>query len=139
MPRQIDIPCDELGAAYLAGVGTPALARRYGCTPTTIAKRLRAAGITLRDARFTSIAVAEGTLRRLYLDERLPIAAIAVTLGVSASTIGNKRRAYGIPIRPRRVAIALEGATQPAPAEREPRRRRLRETRAVYRYSAAFA
>ena len=99
MARPIDIPSDELAAAYLAGWSTPALARRYGCSPATIAKRLRAAGIALRDARFHAIPVAEAALRRLYLDEQLPIAAIAAVLGVSASTVGNKRRAYGIPIR----------------------------------------
>jgi len=40
-------------------------------------------------------------LRRLYLVEHWPIAAIAAHFGVSASTIGNHRRRYGIPIRPR--------------------------------------
>jgi hypothetical protein len=140
MPLQkIDIPGDELVAAYLAGAGTPALARRYGCTPTTIAKRLRAAGITLRDARFPAIRVAEATLRRLYLDERLPIAALAAALGVSASTVGNKRRAYGIPIRPRRPMPAVEESATAAPAEHQATRRALREARHVYVYSSEYA
>jgi hypothetical protein len=136
MAPPIEIPGDELGAAYLAGANTPALARRYGCCPATIAKRLRAAGIALRDGRFPSIMVAEATLRRLYLDERLPIAAIAAALGVSASTVGNKRRAYGIPIRPRRPMAAAEEPAQSAPVAREEARRSLRETRYVYVYSS---
>jgi hypothetical protein len=37
----------------------------------------------------------------LYLGERWPIAAIAAHFGVSASTIGNQRRRYGLPIRPK--------------------------------------
>jgi hypothetical protein len=45
-------------------------------------------------------------LRRLYLVERWPIAAIAAHFGVSASTIGNHRRRYGIPIRPHQKAVS---------------------------------
>src|SRR5262245_7443653 len=101
MPRHIDLPCDELGASYLAGATTPMLAHHYGCSPATIAKRLRQCGIALRNSRFLPIALPEAELRRCYFDERWPIVAIAAHFGVSASTIGNKRRAHGIPIRPR--------------------------------------
>ena len=135
MARPIDIPGDELAEAYLAGWSTPALARRYGCSPATIAKRLRAAGVALRDARFHSVPVAEAMLRRLYLGERLPIAAIAATLGVSASTVGNKRRAYGIPVRPRRVAALAEAGAADYPI-RQASRRALREARLAYVYAA---
>ena len=135
MARPLDIPGDELGAAYLAGFSTPALARRYGCSPATIAKRLRAAGIALRDARFHSVAVAEGALRRLYIHERLPIAAIAAALGVSASTVGNKRRAYGIPIRPRRPAAPAETIAAAGEPVEWAARRVLREARPAYRYA----
>lgn len=134
MARPIDIPSDELAAAYLAGWSTPALARRYACSPATIAKRLRAAGVALRDARFRAVPVAEATLRRLYLGERLPIAAIAAVLGVSASTVGNRRRAYGIPVRPRLPAPEVYAAAG-QPAGRAPRRA-LRETRPAYVYTA---
>jgi hypothetical protein len=101
MRQRIDLPCDELGASYLAGATTPALALHYGCSPATIAKRLRGCGIALRDARFLPIGLPEAALRRLYVEERRPIAEIAAYFGVSASTVGNKRRLYGIPIRPR--------------------------------------
>ncbi len=135
MARPLDLPADELSAAYLAGFSTPALARRYGCSAATIAKRLRAAGIALRDARFHSVVVAEGALRRLYLDERLPIAAIATALGVSASTVGNKRRAFGIPIRPRRPTAPAETIAADWPVG-QAARRVLREARPAYRYAA---
>jgi hypothetical protein len=101
MPRNILLPCDQLGAAYLAGQSTTVLAHRYGCSPTTIAKHLRRCGITLRPARFAPAQIEEAALRRLYLEERWAIAAIAAYFGVCASTIGNQRRRYGIPIRPR--------------------------------------
>jgi hypothetical protein len=136
MARPIDIPSDELAAAYRAGWSTPALARRYGCSPATIAKRLRAAGIALRDARFHAIPVAEAALRRLYLDEQLPIAAIAAALGVSSSTVGNKRRAYGIPIRPRRPAAMAEACAGAGPPVEQRPRRVLREARPAYAYAA---
>jgi hypothetical protein len=112
MPLNVLLPCDELSSAYLAGQSTTALARRYGCSPTTIAKNLHACGITLRPSRFAPVAVDEGALRRVYLDERWPIAAIAAYFGVSASTIGNKRRRYAIPIRERSVTSPLSRASQ---------------------------
>jgi transposase-like protein len=113
MPRRRDLPCDELRASYLAGQSTSALARRYGCSPTTISKHLRDCGVALRPARFTPITFDADALRRAYLEERLPIAAIAARFGVSASTVGNKRRRLGIPPRPRRVAAsALSDSSQ---------------------------
>lgn len=104
MSSNVLLPCYELCSAYLAGQSTTALARRYGCSPTTIAKNLRTCGVTPRPSRFASVQVDEAALRRLYLEERWPIAAIAAHFGVSASTVGNKRRRYGIPIRERRTS-----------------------------------
>ncbi|HEX5689080.1 MAG TPA: hypothetical protein VFX76_03720 [Roseiflexaceae bacterium] len=103
MAHGMDLPCEDLANRYQAGHSTISLARQHGCSPTTIAKRLRACGIALRDARYTPIPIAEGLLRKLYLEERLPIGAIAVRLGVSVSTVSNRRRSYNIPIRPRRL------------------------------------
>lgn len=95
------LPADQLCAAYLAGQSTLELARRYRCSPTTVAKRLRACGVMIRRSRFAPVVVAELALRRAYLDERRPIAEIARIFGVSPATIGNKRRRYGIPLRGR--------------------------------------
>jgi transposase-like protein len=104
MPRRIRFSCDELSSRYADGQSTISLARLYGCSPTTIAKHLRACGVTLRRSRFVPVQVEEAALRQAYLDERLPIMAIARHFGVSASTIGNKRRRYGIPLRSRHGA-----------------------------------
>jgi transcriptional regulator of aromatic amino acid metabolism len=112
MPRNVLLPCDELCSAYLAGQSTTALARRYGCSPTTIAKNLRMCGITLRPSRFVPAQIEETALRRIYLDERWPITAIAAHFGVSASTIGNKRRRYGIPIRQRYATLVISESSQ---------------------------
>jgi transcriptional regulator of aromatic amino acid metabolism len=116
MSRCIDIPCDILAASYRAGQNTITLARRHSCSPTTIAKRLRGCGVALRDARFPAIGVAEALLRQLYIEERLPLSVIAARLGISVSTIGNKRRAYGIPIRPRRACVESKHTNGRQPA-----------------------
>jgi transcriptional regulator of aromatic amino acid metabolism len=116
MARRIDLPCDALAASYRAGQSTLTLAHRHGCSPTTIAKRLRSCGIALRDARFTPIQVAEGILRQFYLEDRLPLGAIAARLGVSVSTVNNRRRSYNIPIRPRHLANGNEAYARRRPA-----------------------
>lgn len=100
--QQLNLPCEELRTRYEAGQSTTKLARHFGCTPTTIAKYLRACGVALRRSRFSPVPIDEATLRRLYLAERLPVKAIAAYFAVSVSTIGNKRRLYNIPVRPRR-------------------------------------
>src|SRR5262245_19673179 len=104
MSHYLPLAYDQLCAAYLAGQSTTSLAQRYSCSPTTIARHLRLCGITLRPARFAPAQIDEATLRRLYLEERWPIAVIAAHFGVCASTIGNQRRHHGIPIRPRQKA-----------------------------------
>ena len=106
MPRRLLLPCDELYAAYATGQSTTALARRYGCSPTTVANHLRDCGVALRVSRYVAVAIDLATLRRAYLDERRPIAAIAAYFGVCASTIGNKRRQYGIAPRGRAGGVA---------------------------------
>lgn len=102
MSRRISIPCGELQRLYeVEHLGTVALARRYGCSPTTVSKCLRNCGIAVRASRFQARHVPADELRRLYMIERLPVRAIAQHFGVSQSTIGNRRRAFGIPVRPR--------------------------------------
>jgi TyrR family helix-turn-helix protein len=113
MTPSITLPDAEIRALYTTGQSTTALARRYGCSPTTVANRLRSYGITLRPSRFRSIPIPEAALRQLYLVEQLPIAMIAAVFNVSPGTISNRRRRYGIPIRPRRRAtVALSDSLQ---------------------------
>lgn len=99
MSRRCALPSAELRAAYAAGQSTLALARRYGCSPTTVAKHLRAGGVALRHSRFAPAPIDEALLRQAYLDEARPVAAIAAMFGVSPATISNRRRQYGIPAR----------------------------------------
>lgn len=102
MPRRIDFACNELRTLYEdMHLGTVTIAQRYGCSPTTIAKRLRECGARIRSSRFEPRVVSEAELRQLYLTERLPLRDIAHRLGVSISTVSNRRRMFGIPRRPR--------------------------------------
>lgn len=112
--RRLQLPSHELCAAYAAGQSTIVLARRYCCSPTTIAQHLRLCGMSLRRSRFAPIVVDALALRQLYLDDRVPITVIAAYFGVSVSTIGNKRRRYGIPPRPRRHQQAISALSQVA-------------------------
>jgi transcriptional regulator of aromatic amino acid metabolism len=100
MPRRIPIACEELRRLYEhEKMGIVSLAQRYGCSPSTISNRLHHCGIPVRSSRFQPRHVPPDELRRLYEDERLPLKEIASRLGVSVSTIGNRRRALGIPPR----------------------------------------
>lgn len=102
MSQRLNLPCADLLARYQAGQTTTALAQHYRCSPTTIANQLRRCGATLRSSRFVPVAVSPELLRRLYEAEHLPLREIAARLGLSVSSVNNKRRLYGIPLRPRR-------------------------------------
>ena len=102
MPTRIKMDCEELRRLYEEDLlGVVALAQRYRCSATTISNRLRACGIKTRSARFQPIQVSQEKLRHMYEVERLPVKEIAHRLGVSTSTIGNRRRKFGIPVRSR--------------------------------------
>ncbi len=103
LPR---VPCAQLRCWYEdEQLGVARIAERVGCSPATISNWLRRCAIPARQGRFQPLAIDHGELRRLYLDETLPLAEIAAAFGVSVSTINNRRRAYNIPkrgLRPRR-------------------------------------
>ncbi|MEM8534221.1 MAG: hypothetical protein AAGF95_25465 [Chloroflexota bacterium] len=102
MSRRLNLPCDALRTAYESGQTTTEIAQTYECCPTTIANHLRRCGVILRTTRFRSIVLPKTTLQRLYQRKQLPLKDIADYFGVSISTVGNKRRLYGIPSRTRR-------------------------------------
>lgn len=99
MRQPLVLPEEELAAHYRAGESIYRLGLRYGCSPATIAKRLRAQDVPMRATRYRPVAVPREELERLYVQEQLPLSMIARRLGVSVSTVGNKRREYGIPAR----------------------------------------
>ncbi|MCG8348292.1 MAG: hypothetical protein MI924_11000 [Chloroflexales bacterium] len=102
MPRRIEISCAELRQLYEGErLGVVAIAARYSCSSTTISLRLRDCGVPTRETRFQPRKIPHNELRQLYEVEHWSIKAIARHFGVSISTIGNRRRMFGIPVRPR--------------------------------------
>jgi len=105
MAPRSSIDCAELRQLYEEELlGMKAIAARAGCSPPTVAKWLRRCGVAPRSGRFTAREIAPEQLRRLYLDERLPLRLIAARLGVSVGTVHNRRRALGLPARGRAAA-----------------------------------
>lgn len=104
MVRTLTLDCDELRRLYEEErLGVAAIAARAGCSAPTVSSRLRRCGIATRSSRFTARPVAAEQLRRLYVEERLPLRLIAAALGVSVGTVHNRRRALGLPARGRRA------------------------------------
>ncbi|MCX7791373.1 MAG: DUF1804 family protein [Chloroflexaceae bacterium] len=100
MKKRLPISCGELQRLYLEeGLSMAALARQLGCSAPTIGRRLRECGIATRSGRFEQREIPRAALVRLYLDEGLPLRAIAKRLGVSVGTVNNWRRACGLPGR----------------------------------------
>lgn len=95
--------CEVLHRLYVEQrLGLADVAAQLGCSAPTVSAQLRRCGIPRRSGRFVAREIARDQLEQLYLHEALPLATIAARLGVSVGTIHNRRRAYGIPLRPRR-------------------------------------
>ena len=100
MAKSITIPCDDLRRLYEEVPMTSIqLGTYYACSVTTIIKVLRRCGVVMRHTRFQERSIPEDELQRMYVVEGLPVAAIARHFGVAVSTIYNRRRAYGLPLR----------------------------------------
>lgn len=112
MSQHTIISAAELRRRYTdEGQTLAGIAGQLGCSAATVSNMLRRHGIAARDARFRPIEVPRELLVQLYSVEHLPIKAIVARLGVSAGTIANRRRAYGIPRRLRSPrARGLAGA-----------------------------
>src|SRR5262249_47493941 len=85
--------------AYSVGASQKELARRFGMHEQTVRAHLRRAGVALRPARALTDEQ-ENAAARMYVEERLSIAELAVKFSVSASAVrsalirrGVKRRA----------------------------------------------
>lgn len=93
--------CAELQGLYVErGLAIAAIARQAGCSAPTVANWLRRCGVPIRTGRFATHDLPRELLERLYTVEGLSLRACAARLGVSASTVSNRLKAYGIPRRP---------------------------------------
>jgi hypothetical protein len=102
MSQHTFITAEELRRRYIdEGQTLEAIAAQIGYSAATVSAMLRRYGIPARDTRYRRVEISRELLVQLYSDEHLPIREIIIRLGASAGTIGNRRRAYGIPRRPR--------------------------------------
>ena len=121
MRKLRELPETELARRYTAGESISTLSSSYDCSPATIAKRLRALGVAIRRTRYHPISIPRDEFERMYVHECLPLRVIAERLGVAHSTVGSKRRAFGIPARSNRgrvVETARAGAWGPQAPEK---------------------
>lgn len=100
---KVKIPCSELRRFYEdERMSMIAIAEHYGCSPTTIANRVREYEIPTRPGLFQAIVIDANELRRLYTEEEWLVKDILRHMNISESTFNYYRRKFNIPPRPRR-------------------------------------
>lgn len=98
----LDLPMEEITAAYLAGAGSLELGDQHGCSHTTILQRLREAGVPIR----THHENRAGPRVVVPIDELVALYAaghgtkrLAVQYGCSPGTITRRLQEAGVTIR----------------------------------------
>jgi DNA-binding CsgD family transcriptional regulator len=86
------------------GLAMAEIAARFGCSVSGVRKLLLRHGIPVRSKLGKRVRpddpLSADVLRRLYVDERLPIAEVARRLDTSRDKVALRLRRYGIPVRP---------------------------------------
>lgn len=96
-PR-VEIPLDEVIAAYQAGEGAKTIARRHGTTANTILRRLREVDVPIRRQGDRSRALPDDVIATAY-QAGATLDTLAAQHHVSATTIAHHLRRHGITIR----------------------------------------
>lgn len=95
----------ELYEVYVLGERTQAeVAERFGVSLATVTRKIRSCGLDGArngNAPHRWSYVPDETLRRLYVEERLSLAAIGGGYGVTGTTVGRRLKAMGVELRPR--------------------------------------
>lgn len=97
----LDLPIDEIAAAYIAGAGSIELGEQHGCSHTTIVAHLRAAGVEIRpraNTRGSRVEVPIDDVIALY-ERGQGTKKIAAQYGCSPGTIQRRLEEAGITIR----------------------------------------
>ncbi|MDX1747411.1 MAG: HNH endonuclease, partial [Halobacteriales archaeon] len=93
----IDIPKDELATKYLdEGWSIEQCADHFGCSTTTVERRLRSYDLTARSPGNRPVEVSKTELERLYVEQGLTTIEVGEILGCHPSTVGSKLKAHGI-------------------------------------------
>lgn len=101
-PRRTDLDRPKIVADYLASQSSKVVADNHGCSPHTVLTIVREAGHTPRGSiigRPRNITLNKDALTELYVTQGLSCAAVAVELGVSATTVRRNLKAHGVPRR----------------------------------------
>lgn len=100
--ERISIDLDDLRRRYEAGAGTPALAKHFGVSIATIAKRLTKAGVPLRNLKQAGavqrVEIDVDDLRARF-DRGESVLAISKALGISRMTINRRMDEIGLKAR----------------------------------------
>ena len=99
--RSLDICAADLVRLYCdEGLSLSEVARQLGWSPSAIYSRLVALGIARRKARARNAVETDAEeLRRMYVDERLSLNAIAGRYGCALTTIWRRLQAAGVQYR----------------------------------------
>ena len=123
LDRGVNISDQQLRELYVKKrLSAADIARKFGCTDTTIYRRLDAAGIPRRSTseaqalawvhgkctpKPRTIPLTDKQLREMYIDEQMSISDIARRVGCSPMTVSQRLRAAGIPTRALSQALRL--------------------------------
>ena len=103
--QRVPIPKEDLVRMYQKeGLTTSDIARKFGCNPSTVHRRLKKYGIPRRNSGTISrTIITKEALRRMYVDEGKSAAEIARETGCNDVTVLNRLRKHGFEIRGRNL------------------------------------
>ncbi len=93
---KIKIPKKSLIKLYKEGVALEKIAKIYGCSMTTVMRRLRRYGFSLKRSKGQKVFIKKRELEDLYLKQKLSTYEIAEKFGCCQATIWKKLREFGI-------------------------------------------
>lgn len=94
--KKINIPEKELIKLYQKGMPLNKTAKIYGCSITTIMRRLREAGISIRMAKWIKTNIKRKDLEKLYKKQKLSTYEIAEKYNCCQATIWKKLKQFKI-------------------------------------------
>jgi DNA-binding CsgD family transcriptional regulator len=115
LDRGVQLNEEELRKSYVKEQQSAAdIARKFGCTATTIYRHLKAAGIPRRSTseaqvlawshgkcvpKPRTVSLTDKQLRKMYIDKQMSVSDIARRADCSLMTVSQRLRAAGIPTR----------------------------------------
>lgn len=104
----VDIPKDELIELYVyKRLSSRKIGEIYNVNKSTVLRKLKKFDISRRKTSeaLTKYKISKEVLKRLYIDEKIPMTKIAEMFGCSERTIANKLNQFNVPIRSKSEAL----------------------------------